>query len=160
MSPSRLNLWLRCPLAFEFKYLQGIEVATSPSLFLGKTLHALLECYYRHRQLGISVGMAELTSQMDEIWPQALAEERPPLDGPSEEQAVKVQALGLVEAYLGEFAKESARVLAVESVMEAPLVHPETGRDFGIPLVGITDLVLETDAGPVIVDFFCGLQRS
>jgi hypothetical protein len=116
-------------------------------------VHALLENYYRHRQLGISVGMAELRSHMEAIWPESLAEEGPSLDGPSEEQALKEQAFGLVEAYLREFIKETAHVLAVESVMEAPLAHPETGEDFGIPLVGITDLILETDEGPVVVDF-------
>ena len=37
--------------------------------------------------------------------------------------------------------------------MEWALVDPETGEDFGIPLLGIVDLVLEEHDGPVIADF-------
>ena len=43
--------------------------------------------------------------------------------------------------------------MAVETAVEAPLVDPDTGEDFGIPLVGIMDLVLDDRAGPVIADF-------
>ena len=39
ISPSRLNLWLRCPLAFKFKYVDGTRSPTSPSRFLGKVVH-------------------------------------------------------------------------------------------------------------------------
>ena len=35
VSPSRLNLWLRCPLAFRLKYVDRVELPTSPALFLG-----------------------------------------------------------------------------------------------------------------------------
>ena len=37
--------------------------------------------------------------------------------------------------------------------MESPLVDPLTGEDFGIPLLGIVDLVLDEQQGPVIADF-------
>ena len=35
VSVSRLNLWIRCPLAFKLRYLDGIRTPTSPALFLG-----------------------------------------------------------------------------------------------------------------------------
>ena len=37
--------------------------------------------------------------------------------------------------------------------MEAPLVDPFTGEDLGIPLLGIVDLVLDEQPGPLISDF-------
>jgi hypothetical protein len=49
ISPSRLNLWLKCPLAFRLKYVDGIKTPTTPSLFVGKMCHAALECHYCHR---------------------------------------------------------------------------------------------------------------
>jgi len=52
VSPSRLGLWLRCPLAYKFRYVDGIKSPTTPSLFLGKRCHSALEIWYRHRQLG------------------------------------------------------------------------------------------------------------
>ena len=36
--------------------------------------------------------------------------------------------------------------------METPLVDPRMGEDLAIPLVGIADLILKSDDGPVIVD--------
>ncbi len=39
ISASRLNLWLRCPLAFKCRYIDGIRTPTTLSLFLGKQVH-------------------------------------------------------------------------------------------------------------------------
>jgi hypothetical protein len=36
ISPSRLNLWLKCPLAFKLRYIDGVKTPTTPSLFIGK----------------------------------------------------------------------------------------------------------------------------
>jgi len=44
ISPSRLNTWLKCPVAFKMRYIEGIRSRTTPSLFLGKAIHAGLEC--------------------------------------------------------------------------------------------------------------------
>ena len=43
--------------------------------------------------------------------------------------------------------------MAVEAALEAPLVDPAAGEDLAIPLVGIIDLVLAGQDGPVIADF-------
>ena len=40
--------------------------------------------------------------------------------------------------------------------MELPLVDPVSSEDFGLPLVGIVDLVIEDDDGSIIVDFILG----
>ena len=52
VSPSRLNLWLRCPLAFRFRYVERIPTPTSPSLLVGKMVHGALEYFNRQRQAG------------------------------------------------------------------------------------------------------------
>ena len=59
VSPSRLGLWAKCPLAWKFRYLDGIRTPTSPSLFLGKCVHAGLEHFYRNRQLRVSISAAD-----------------------------------------------------------------------------------------------------
>ena len=46
VSPSRLGTWLSCPLKFRLKYVEGMQVPTSPNLFLGKRVHAGLEVFY------------------------------------------------------------------------------------------------------------------
>jgi len=46
ISPSRLNLWMKCPLAFRRKYIDGLETPSSPSLFVGKVTHEVLDAVY------------------------------------------------------------------------------------------------------------------
>jgi CRISPR/Cas system-associated exonuclease Cas4 (RecB family) len=44
--------------------------------------------------------------------------------------------------------------------MQASLVDPRSGEDFGISLFGIADLVLEETDGPVVVDFKTAARAS
>jgi putative RecB family exonuclease len=153
ISPSRLNLWLRCPLAWKFRYLDGLRTPTTPALFLGQRCHAGLETYYRHRMLGVTLSADDIVGRMDASWDEAVAEEGMQFDSPAEETALKTQAGDLVRTYLQQVPADEPRPLAVEAAMEAPLVDPMTGEDLGIPLLGIADLVLPGEEGPVITDF-------
>lgn len=81
-------------------------------------------------------------------------------DTPAEEQILQRQAYDLIKAYLGHVPADEPRPLAVEAAVEIPLINPLTGEDFGIPLLGIMDLVLDGQAGPVIVDFKSSSRSS
>ena len=153
VSPSRLGKWLSCPLAFRIQYIDGIWSPTTPSLFLGKTVHASLEAFYRNRQLGITLTLAELSHRLSDSWGQMAEKEGMKFQSTAEEDALKKQAMDLVSTYLQQVPADEPRPLAVEVAMEAPLVDPETGEDLGIPLVGIVDLILDDKAGPTIIDF-------
>ena len=153
VSPSRLNLWLRCPLAFRLKYIDGVVTPPTPALFVGKMVHAGLEAYYRHRQLGVPIDAAELIRRLDPLWGQAVADEGAVFDSVTDEQAAKQQTADLLSVYLAQVPTDEPRPLAVEASVEAPLVDPTTGEELGIPLLGIMDLVLPAIDGPVIADF-------
>ena len=75
ISASRLNCWLKCPLAFRLRYIDGIRTPPSPSLFLGKVLHAGLEAVYRHRQLGITLEADQVVQKMLDGWAKLIDEE-------------------------------------------------------------------------------------
>jgi hypothetical protein len=150
--PSRLNLWLKCPLAFRLKYVDGIRTPTTPSLFVGKMCHAALECHYRHRQLGLRLEPVELIRRLGEFWYQASVDEDVSFQSVAEEDACRSQAAGLVSAYIAQLPDDEPKPLAVEAAVEAPLVYPSSSENLGIPLVGIMDLVLPDAAGPVITD--------
>ena len=152
MSPSRLNCWLSCPLKWKLRYVDGIKTPTTPSLFVGKRVHAGLEVHYRHRMLGVTLMPGDVVARMDEAWDQAVAEEEMTFGSSSEEADVKTQAANLVRAYLEQVPADE-KPLAVEATMEVPLVDPVTGEDLGIPMLGIADLVLDGDEGPVVADF-------
>ena len=152
ISPSRLSCWLKCPLAWKCRYIDGIRTPTNANLFLGKIVHASLELCYRHRQLGIVVETADIARRLVESWGQSVDEEDMTFDSTAEEQALQKQAIDLVTAYLA-YAPTFERPLAVEVAVEAPLVDPVTGENLGIPLLGIMDLVLDYEEGPIVVDF-------
>jgi hypothetical protein len=153
VSASRLNLWLKCPLAFRLRYIDGAETPTSPAAFVGKAVHMGLECFYRHRQLGLTLSPAEVADRISQQWCQTVADERMSFDSVAVEQACQDQTLVLVQAYVGQVATSEQRPLAVDVAVEAPLVDPATGEDFGMPLVGVMDLVLPDSDGPLIADF-------
>ena len=72
---------------------------------------------------------------------------------------MRKQVCDLVTAYLA-FAPKDEKPLAVEVALEAPLVDPESGEDLGMPLVGVVDLVLDGQGGPVICDFKTAARSS
>jgi hypothetical protein len=69
------------------------------------------------------------------------------------ETALQQQAAGLVAAYLDQVPSDEPPPLAVETTMEVPLLDPTSGEDLGIPLLGIVDLVLDSEDGPTVIDF-------
>ncbi len=159
VSPSRLSCWLSCPLKWKFRYLEGIRTPTTPALFVGKAVHAGLECYYRHRQLGVTLEADDVARRMTESWAALVDEEKMDFDSTDAETAMRQQVADLVRAYLANVPKDE-KPLAVEVAAEAPLVDPTTGEDLGIPLVGVIDLVLDGETGPLIVDFKTAARSS
>ena len=91
ISPSRLNLWIRCPLAFRLKYLDGIRTPASPALFVGKRCHSGLEDHYRHRMLGITLSPDEVIRRMDAGWGQAVVDEQMDFDSTAQEATLRQQ---------------------------------------------------------------------
>lgn len=153
LSASRLALWAKCPLAFKFRYVDGIRTPTTASMFLGHRVHAGLEFYYRHRQVGDLLKASDVTAQMDATWDEAVEDDRMRFETQDQEASLKEQAAKLVTVYLDQLPDDEAEPIAVETAFEAPLVDPTNGKDLGIPLVGVVDLVLATSGGPVVIDF-------
>ena len=153
ISPSRLNLWLRCPLAFKLRYIDGIVEPASPNLLLGKMVHFGLELFYRHLQLGVILDAEAIATRMMADWDEAATQDDAQFASVADENALKRQAVSLVTCYRSQVDEREDSPLAVESRLEAPLVDPDTGADLGIPLLGVIDLVSDADNGSLIVDF-------
>ncbi|HVC97986.1 MAG TPA: PD-(D/E)XK nuclease family protein [Pirellulales bacterium] len=130
VSPSRLNTWLRCPLAFKLKYIDGIREPTTPALFLGKAVHASLENFYRHRHVGVAITGEDLARRLLETWGELVDAETMVVESVAEEQTCQRQAVDLVAAYLHAVPAAEPKPLAVEFSIEAPLVDPMTGEVF------------------------------
>ena len=153
ISPSRLNLWLRCPLAFKLRYIDGVRTPSTPNLFLGKRVHHGLEIFYRHRQLGIPLEPGDVVRRMNDSWDAAVADEEITFKSTADAEALRSKEGDLVRAYLNHVADDEPAPTIVETTLEAPLVDPASGEDLGIPLLGIVDLVLDNSDGAIICDF-------
>jgi hypothetical protein len=153
VSPSRLTLWLKCPLAFRLKYIDRVPTPMAPAAFVGRRVHEALETYYRHRQLGLAIDADQLVERLRIAWPESIESDGVKFESSADEQFHWQQTAGLVRTYLAEVAADEPRPLAVETAAHAPLVDPRTGEDLGIPLVGIIDLILPEANSAVITDF-------
>ncbi len=153
ISPSRLNLWLKCPLAFKLRYVDRIRVPPSPALFLGKRVHDALELFYRHRQLDVPLSMEGPVQRIADTWEEAIEADEMRFDSVAAELALKEQAAGLIRMYLQQLGADDEIPLAVETTLQEPLIDPFSGEDLGIPLLGILDLILDDRDGPLICDF-------
>ena len=160
VSPSRLKLWLRCPLAYQRRYIDGIVTPTTPNLFLGQTVHRGLEFYHRYRQDGVRLYPEYVGEHIRKTWGHAVDEECITFESADDEHQLQAQAVDLVTTYLAQVPEDEPPPIAVEERFETPLIDPDTGEDLGIPLLGIVDLVSDDRDGAVIVDFKTSARSS
>ena len=109
-------------MAFKLKYIDGLTTPTSPALFLGGRVHAGLELWYRHRQLGITLDTADVTKSIEEGWGRAAEDDGMVFKDSDQEQTLRTQTGRLIEAYIAHVPADEPKPLAVEATMEAPLV--------------------------------------
>jgi len=152
VSPSRLSLWLKCPLAFKRRYIDEWKTAPTPALFVGKVVHSVLAHIYRLRIAGHVATMDELPTFVADAWKISM-EIEPCYFDDSNEEKYRCQVLDLATTYLNTIAIQNERPVAIEKRYEAPLIDPLSGEYFGINLVGIIDLVHEDEQGYIITDF-------
>ena len=114
------NLWLKCPLAFRLRYVDGVKTPATPSMFVGKTVHSALECFYRHRQLDIRLQPAEVIQRLVAAWGEAAVAEAVAFESAADEEASREQAIDVVTAYLAQVPADELKPLAVEAALEAP----------------------------------------
>ena len=108
----------------------------------------------------MEIPTADVIAKVEDTWDQAADEAGVVFASVAEEAATKQKVGDLIEAYVARAPADEPRPMAVEVPLEAPLVDPETGEDLGIPLVGIVDLILPTDDGPLIADFKTSSRSS
>jgi len=153
ISPSRLSLWMKCPLAFRRRYVEGFQTAPSPALFVGKITHSVLAHIYRLRKAGQECTQDNLPMLVADAWKFGMETEPPFFENDAEEEKSRYQILDLVQAYLSAIPVQEEKPIVIEQRYEVPLIDLTTRENLGIPLVGVLDLVLNEECGQVIVDF-------
>ena len=110
--------------------------------------------------VGAYTAADDVPALVNDAWNRAMQSEPVTFESAEQETKSKNQVADLVRTYLSETDIASEKPLAVEQRYEVPLVDPLTGEDFGLPLVGVVDLILDGESGPVIVDFKTAASAS
>src|SRR5262245_44702350 len=150
---SQLCQWLICPLAFRFRYVEGIVAPLSAKMFLTRSLRTFLGEYYRRRQRHETMTAAELGRWLQENLSEAVLRQGLSFASTREQMAFQRQAFALALAYLREAGANEPAPLVVAPYWRMPIVDPDSNEDLGIVLAGGSDLVLAAKDGPSLISF-------
>lgn len=152
VTPARLNLWIKCPLAFRFEYLDQVPTAVPTSMLLGRLVHQSLADFYRSMKEGEVPSWDDLVDYLEVAWESLCSDGGDGYCVPEKQDDLFDQACALLRVYLHQRPSDAEQPLAVGSSFTGPLTDVRTGEDLGIRLSGAVDLVLEADDGPLILD--------
>jgi RecB family exonuclease len=145
VSASRINLFHSCRLKFYFRYVLKLTKPTSPALYVGKTVHAMLQEWSKRRWMGKPATSLDLRPHFEAHW-QRSSEHEPVDFEEGERDQEKGKAWQLVEMYLKETPiPVDEKPMGVEVGVETDL------SEHGLPSMrGVIDLVRSNGE---IVDF-------
>ena len=144
LSATQLNMFLRCPRQYEFRYLQGLKIPPSGAMVQSKAWHAALEANYTQK---IKSDKDLPLSNMEELFSTRL-------DDAFREEEIKLSA----KEDPGSLKDNGVLIVAEHHKVIAPTVKPaeveqefrvSLGEDFPYELLGYWDLI---DRSGVIVD--------
>ncbi|MDH3208756.1 MAG: PD-(D/E)XK nuclease family protein, partial [Gemmatimonadota bacterium] len=136
LSFTQLNMFLRCPRQYEYRYIRGLKVPPSGAMVQSRVWHQTVELNYRQkidsdRDLGLGEMQEFYVAQFDA----ALASEDVAFEPHEKPGRLKDQGTAIVAAHHKTIAPE-VRPLLVEERFTVNL-----GEDFPFDLVGVWDLV-------------------
>ena len=155
VSVSQVKAWLRCPRAFEFRYVQGLTPEFKPvPLAFGSAVHEALAAYYAGLMNQKPLALEEVTQSFRDAWALEAAGPVPLHLGEDDEPEHHVDkgVLMLTMFYRDATSAEHVVIKSIESSFEVALYHPETGEVLEESLVGVFDLVIEEDGHVVILE--------
>ena len=141
LSISQIKMYLRCPLSWKFRYIDGLIIAPTGSLTLGKSVHSALEGNYTQKiKSRQDLPIAQVTDLFADSWE---AQVKDTIFGDDEKAGeFKDDGVGLIAAYQKE----------VAPTIQPQMVEKEFNLEFenvGYTLKGFIDLI---DINGIIVD--------
>lgn len=141
LSVTQLRMYLRCPLQYKFRYVDGLKIPPTSALCLGRSVHGALEDNYTQKLVTRQdLSITHLTDIFSDNWEQQAQEIL--FEEDEKPGKIKDQGIGMLRVYHHEVAPKVYPVY-VEHGFELPI--PGTDRT----LKGYIDLV---DEDGVIVD--------
>jgi len=142
LSYSSIQLFLTCPAAWRFRYVEKVPTMTSPALVFGSAWHDTVEAYTAARALGQE---ADLAALWQTHWHQTLENQKAPVEwgaGTPEEhfnEGLRLLSAPEVTAALDEIRpkvdKESGPIIEKRVELHVPGVP--------VPVIGYIDIITE-----------------
>ena len=155
LSWSAINTYLRCPLKYQFHYLDDLpEEFVSANLIFGSAIHSALEAYFRERLASDrSLSVDALLAVYYATWSEA------DLHGIQFGKSEDLASLGsladrMLQAFVGsDLSRPSGSIIGIEEELQAPVLSdcPD--------LLARLDLAVETDDALVVTDFKTARSR-
>ena len=138
ISVSQINLYLTCPLKYQFQYIDRLPRLTKPSnMAFGAAMHAALEWLHRGLKRGKRPTLEEILRIFEADF--RAHENVSYLNGDDPDQLL-LKGKELLSLY---YHGPDVTVRDAELGFTLPLVHPRTGEVLPVPLKGVIDLVEE-----------------
>lgn len=105
LSISRIKMFLRCPLQYCFKYVEGINIPPDGNLLLGKSIHKALEVNYRQKiQTRVDLPVEQLFEIHATAFDEMTKAEEVAFDEDEDPGKLKDCGIGCLKAYCAELA--------------------------------------------------------
>lgn len=98
LSVTQLKMYLRCPLQYKFRYIDGLKIPPASALTLGKSIHSALEVnYIRKIKTKDDLPIKQLTDLFSDFWDSGVKETV--FEEDEKPGQVKDEGIGLISAY-------------------------------------------------------------
>jgi RecB family exonuclease len=139
ISFSQLDTFIRCPRAWQAKYLQRVPSVVQDALIVGSSVHAGVGAYYesklRDKRISKSQRVHDATSVTSDTFAEMRYDDTKSVILDQSERDLEQQAISMVETYIAEAPRVTPR--AIEQKITLRL------DDSDIPLIGAIDVVAE-----------------
>jgi len=141
VSHSQVNMWLRCPRQWEFRYVKGLKMPPSGALIEGGCYHRALEVNFRQKITSFEdLAIDECLDVYSDEWEKRLIEEESVDWGNKHPGTYKDEGYSLVTEYIASTAF-SVQPISVEEITVSEVA--------GVTFVCIPDLV---DIRKIVID--------
>jgi RecB family exonuclease len=136
LSFTQLNMFLRCPRQYEFRYIEGLKVPPSGAMVQSRVWHETLELNYRQKVVSDEdLALGEMQEFFAARFDEAVAGEEVAFEPDEKPGKLKDQGTAIVAAHHGTIAP------AVRPALVEERFTVDLGEEFPFDLVGVWDLV-------------------
>lgn len=141
LSVTQIKMYLRCPLQYKFRYLDGLKIPPVSAITLGRSIHSALEINYTQKiKTKQDLPVAQVTDIFSGFWEQNIEET---LFAEDEKPGkIKDEGIGLITAYQGQISP-TIQPKVVEKDFELSFQNVDYTLKGKLDLVDSQDIIID-----------------